>query len=401
MKCLGVKIEPMAVRVYKFGGASLADIDKIKGVADFLKKEKLKYKVPLLVVVSAMGKTTDDLIALAKQVSTHPQKRELDMLLTVGERVSMALMSLALNERDVAAISFTGSQAGILTDSSHGNARIIDVRPIRLDEHFKNDTTVVLAGFQGVSSTSKEVTTLGRGGTDTTALAMASHFKSPVCEFKKDVGGIFSADPKLIPNAKPLPQLTYKNLIDMTFWGGKFLHYRAAELAYFLKMPLKFSHFLSSTDDENEYTLISGDQSMIEQHKIVAINSHKEVYELTFKNTSSPTALDKIHSYVNKNNVTYPQILSVCNVAGDSRILVVGELGERAATSDLGCECKALSTITMTCQGAVSSELIFQLNNQLKNFKSFEILQDTTNLTVIAAQADRENIIKKLHEMVL
>ena len=145
----------MPVRVYKFGGASLADIDKIKAAAAFLKKERLKHGVPLLVVVSAMGKSTDDLIALAKQVSARPAKRELDMLLTVGERVSMALMSLALNESQIPAISFTGSQAGILTDTSHGNARIIDIRPFRIEEHLNAGTTVGLAGFQGVSSTSK------------------------------------------------------------------------------------------------------------------------------------------------------------------------------------------------------------------------------------------------------
>jgi aspartate kinase len=385
----------MPVRVYKFGGASLADVDKVKAVADFLKKEKLKYKVPLLVVVSAMGQTTDELIALAKKVSSHPQKRELDMLLTVGERVSMALMSLALNERGVPAISFTGSQAGILTDSSHGNARIIDIRPFRLEEHFQKDVTVVLAGFQGVSSTTKEVTTLGRGGTDTTALAMASFFKAPICEFKKDVGGVFSADPKIIPNAKHLPQLSYKNLIDMTFWGGKFLHYRAAELAFFLKLPIKFSHF----QNENEFTLVSGDETMLEQQRILAINSHKDVFELSFKNMDSPKALDAIQTHINKNNIAHPQILAVNTVGGTTRILGVGELGERC--TDLPCETRTLSSVTMTCQGAVNSELIFKTSEQLKQFATYEILQDTTNLTVIASKEDREKIIKQLHGMIL
>jgi aspartate kinase len=385
----------MPVRVYKFGGASLADVDKIKAVADFLKKEKQKHKVPLLVVVSAMGQTTDELIALAKQVSSHPQKRELDMLLTVGERVSMALMSLALNERQVKAISFTGSQAGILTDTSHGNARIIDIRPFRLEEHLQKDVTVVLAGFQGVSSATKEVTTLGRGGTDTTALAMASFFKAPICEFKKDVGGVFSADPKIIPTAKHLPQLTYKNLIDMTFWGGKFLHYRAAELAYFLKLPIKFSHF----QNENEFTLVSGDETMLEQQRILAINSHKDVFEISFKNMDSKKSLETVFAHIGKHNIGYPQILAVNTIAGTTRILGVGELGERCA--DLPCEVRRLASVTMTCQGAVNSELIFKTSEQLKEFSTYEILQDTTNLTVIASKEDREKIIKRLHGMIL
>jgi aspartate kinase len=277
----------MSVRVYKFGGASLADIDKLKAVAAFLKKEKEKFPEPILAVVSAMGKTTDELIALAKKVSPSPHRRELDMLLTVGERTSMSLMSLALQSLGVNAISFTGSQAGIITDSAHGNARILEARPFRIAEHLKNGDTVVLAGFQGVSQVSKDITTLGRGGTDTTAVVMASHFKSPVCEFKKDVSGIFSADPKLVPEAKHLPHLSFKNILDMTFWGAKFLHYRAAELALVLQLPLRFSHFEEAdhlATPTDQHTLVSGD-SMLEQQKILSINSHKDVRNTSISRT--------------------------------------------------------------------------------------------------------------------
>lgn len=386
----------MIVRVYKFGGASLADTEKLKAVASFLKKEKLKYQDPILAVVSAMGKTTDDLIALAKQVSLHPQRRELDMLLTVGERTSMSLMSLALNDLGVPAISFTGSQAGIITDTAHGNARILETKPFRIEQHLSAHQTVVLAGFQGVSQETKEITTLGRGGTDTTAVAMASHFKSPLCDFKKDVGGIFSADPKLVTKARHLPQLTFKNIVDMTFWGAKFLHYRAAELAAHLQLPLRFSHF----ENENDFTLVSGDHSMLEHQKILSINSHRDVHEWTFLNLSTAQALSWVHTQAQKQALPLPQILSSTMTDKGCRLLFVGEFGEMSLALQLPGEAKKISTVTATCQGAVSSELLYRALVVLGD-KVQGVLQDTTNLTFLVQPQDREVVLRQLHSLIV
>lgn len=385
----------MNVRVYKFGGASLADIEKLKDVARFIRDEQKKHQSPILAVVSAMGKTTDDLIALAKKVSPHPHRRELDMLLTVGERTSMSLMSLALHDLGVTATSFTGSQAGILTDTSHGNARIQAIRPFRVDEKLQSGCLVILAGFQGVSESTKEITTLGRGGTDTTAVAMASHFKSSVCEFKKDVGGIFSADPKIVPNAKHLPHLSYKNLIDMTFWGGKFLHYRAAELAATLKLPLRFSHFQNTS----EFTLVSGD-SMLEQQKVLSINTHKDVYKLRFNQMSQLEVMDLMNQKISESGLPYPQILSITTIDSVTKVLLVGELGAMSDALKLPCETQALSSVSLTCQGSVSSDLLFRTLKHISGFSIHQTLQDTTNITFIVAPQDREALIKKLHELV-
>jgi aspartate kinase len=390
----------MSVRVYKFGGASLADIDKLKAVASFLKKEKETHAEPILAVVSAMGKTTDELIALAKKVSPSPHRRELDMLLTVGERTSMSLMSLALQSLGVNAMSFTGSQAGIITDSAHGNARILEARPFRIAEHLKNGDTVVLAGFQGVSQVTKDITTLGRGGTDTTAVVMASHFKSPVCEFKKDVGGIFSADPKIVANAKHLPHLSFKNILDMTFWGAKFLHYRAAELALMLRLPLRFSHFADAGEiSTNQHTLVSGD-SMLELQKILSINSHKDVYEWTFENKDVSQSLHWLHEQTKKRSLPEPQILAASLDKNATRVLFVGEIGEMAKDFNFSGVVAKFSTVTMTCQGSVNSELLYKALTSISPVVPVKTLQDTTNLTFVVEQTQRDSLVQKLHTLI-
>jgi aspartate kinase len=192
----------------------------------------------VVVIVSAMGKTTDQLIQMAYQVSPTPNRRELDMLLTTGERISMSLMSMALSDVGVPAISFTGSQAGVMTDNSHSSARILDVRPIRVCEELNHGRVVVLAGFQGVDPVTREITTLGRGGSDTTAVAMAAALKAKRCEIIKEVDGICSADPRIVPDAKPLRRVDFASLSEMCFLGAKILHFRSVELAQSQDVPL-------------------------------------------------------------------------------------------------------------------------------------------------------------------
>ncbi len=234
-------IQKQRLRVLKFGGSSLESLPKIQAIAAQIKKDYDEGD-RFILVVSAMGQTTDDLIKMAYSITATPNQRELDMLLTAGERISMALMSLSLNNLDVPAISFTGSQAGIMTCGTHGDAEILEVKPIRVQEELKNDRVVILAGFQGVDPKTKEITTLGRGGSDTTAIAMASHFQARKCEFKKDTEGVFSADPHQFPEATHHPKLSWDQVIELTEAGSPFLHVRAAKMAKKLKMPLEISH---------------------------------------------------------------------------------------------------------------------------------------------------------------
>src|SRR5215469_15512215 len=223
--------------VQKYGGACLETPAKLRDVARSLAHlHRCGHRV--VAIVSAMGKTTDELIRMAYQVSRHPNRRELDMLLTTGERISMSLLSMALSDLGVPAISFTGSQAGVMTDDSHSSARILDVRPIRVREELNGGRVVVLAGFQGVNPVTKEITTLGRGGSDTTAVAMAAALKAESCEIIKEVDGVCSADPRIVAEAKPLRQLDFAALSEMCFFGAKILHFRSVELAQSQDVPL-------------------------------------------------------------------------------------------------------------------------------------------------------------------
>jgi len=227
----------VGIVVQKYGGSSLADAASIKRVAQRIVAAK-KAGNDVVVVVSAMGDTTDELLALAHQVSPLPQGRELDMLLTAGERISEALLAMAIANLGHDARSFTGSQAGVITDSAHGKAKIIDVTPGRIEEALSMGHIAIVAGFQGVSQDSKDITTLGRGGSDTTAVALASALHADVCEIYSDVDGIFTADPRIVPNARRIPRLSYEETLEMAASGAKILHVRCVEYARRNQMPI-------------------------------------------------------------------------------------------------------------------------------------------------------------------
>jgi aspartate kinase len=222
--------------VQKFGGTSVADPERIKAVAEHVAFTK-RHGNDVVVVVSAMGKTTDNLISLANQVSsTHPG-RELDMLLTTGERISMALVCMALADLGIDAVSFTGSQVGIITDTVHTKAKILEVKGDRLREALSAGKVAVVAGFQGVS-TEREITTLGRGGSDTTAVALAAAMNADVCEIYTDVTGVFTADPRIVPQARKLQQLDFEEMLEMAGAGSKVLALRSVEFARNHNVPL-------------------------------------------------------------------------------------------------------------------------------------------------------------------
>ncbi len=219
----------MAIIVQKYGGSSVADATKLRRVAERIMKTRAAgYDV--IVVVSAMGNTTDELLCLARQVSVNPERRELDMLLSAGERISMALLSLAIRDLGGDAISFTGSQSGIITNDRHIDARIIEVRPFRIQDELSRGRIVVVAGYQGVSYR-REVTTLGRGGSDTTAVALAAAVGADWCEICSDVDGIYTADPRVVPEARLIPALSYEETQEMAESGARVLNAQAVEFA--------------------------------------------------------------------------------------------------------------------------------------------------------------------------
>jgi aspartate kinase len=255
----------VGIVVQKYGGSSVADAAGVKRVAQrVVATKKLGHQV--VVVVSAMGDTTDELIDLANEVSPLPPARELDMLLTAGERISMAVLAMAIQSLGHEARSFTGSQAGVITDAEHGKAKIIDVTPGRIEEALSQGAIAIVAGFQGVSQTTKDITTLGRGGSDTTAVALAVALKAEVCEIYSDVDGIFTADPRIEPRATKIPRISYEETLEMAAQGAKILHLRCVEYARRYDMPIH----VRSSFSEKEGTWVVKAQDVVQEDSMEA-----------------------------------------------------------------------------------------------------------------------------------
>src|SRR5438132_3653541 len=254
----------MPTVVQKYGGTSVADSKRILAVADRV-LEARRAGNNVVVVVSAMGDTTDELLAMAQGITRTPNPRELDLLLTAGERIAMSLLAIALNDAGFPAASYTGSQAGIITDTAHGQARIIDIRPGRIREALDAGKIVIVAGFQGVS-TDADVTTLGRGGSDTTAVALAAALAAEVCEIYTDVDGVYTADPRVVPDARKLHVVSYEEMLEMAASGARVLMLRSVEYArnYGVVLHVRSSFhdeqgtFVQEADERMEKALISG-----------------------------------------------------------------------------------------------------------------------------------------------
>jgi aspartate kinase len=266
--------------VQKFGGSSVGDADKIKHVAKRV-IETQKAGNQVVVVVSAMGDTTDELMDLANQVTDNPNPRELDMLLTAGERISMALLALAIDSAGAQSRSFTGSQAGIVTDSKHGNARIAEVTPDRIREALNDGDIAIVAGFQGFNRETRDITTLGRGGSDTTAVALAAALNADVCEIYSDVDGVYTADPRQIPAARKLDYIDVESMLELAAAGAKILHIRAVEFARRHNVDLRVrstfstdpgTRVISGNRGENmEESVVSGVATDKSQTKIIVV----------------------------------------------------------------------------------------------------------------------------------
>ncbi|HET6624998.1 MAG TPA: aspartate kinase [Nocardioidaceae bacterium] len=279
----------MGIVVQKYGGSSVADAEGIKRVAQRIVNAK-RAGNDVVVVVSAMGDTTDELMDLAHQVSPLPPGRELDMLLTAGERISMALLAMAIGNLGQEARSYTGSQAGVITDSSHGKAKIIEVTPGRLEKALELGAVAIVAGFQGVSQASKDITTLGRGGSDTTAVALAAALNADVCEIYSDVDGVFTADPRIVPSARKRDRISYEEMLEMAACGAKILHLRCVEYARRYQMPIHVRSSFSqktgtwidhhdSEEDHMEQAIIAGVAHDRSEAKITVVGVPDKVGE--------------------------------------------------------------------------------------------------------------------------
>jgi aspartate kinase len=261
--------------VMKFGGTSVADAERIKRAARRIVAQRDRGN-RVVAVLSARGKTTDELIAMAEEVSPLPDRREMDMLLSTGERISCALCAMAINDLGHKAISLTGSQAGIVTDTSHTKARILDVRADRIRQALDEDRIVLVAGFQGVS-TSRDVTTLGRGGSDTTAVAVAAAIGADVCEIYTDVAGVFSADPRIVPDARKLPFVSFEEMLEMSASGAKVLQLRSVEYARNHGVRI---HCRSSFD-EAPGTFVLGEDETMERPLVTAVTHSTDEARIT------------------------------------------------------------------------------------------------------------------------
>ena len=363
----------MGLIVQKFGGSSVADAEGLKRVASRIVATK-KSGHQVVVVVSAMGDTTDELIELANQVSPLPNGRELDMLLTAGERISMALLAMAISNLGHVARSFTGSQAGIITTSTHGKARVIDVTPGRIQEALKEGAIAIVAGFQGVSQDTNDVTTLGRGGSDTTAVALAAALDADVCEIYTDVDGIFSADPRIAPRARQVPRITYDEMMELAAAGAKVLHLRCVEYAKRFDLPI---HVRSSFSDK-EGTFVIADLN--DQSKLKKLSKVGAIME-------------------------QPIIAGVAHDLGDAKITVVGvpdRPGMAAAifqaVADAGINMDMIvqnvsvhesgaTDVTFTCPraDAAKAELALRRIEKEVNFKDIDTDENIGKISLVGA----------------
>src|SRR5579863_6307916 len=299
----------------KFGGTSVADAERIKSAARRIVAQRESGK-RVVAVLSARGKTTDDLIAMAHEVSPDPDRREMDMLLSTGERISCALCAMAINDLGHRAISLTGSQAGIVTDTSHTKARILDVRADRIREALDEDMIVLVAGFQGVSTT-RDVTTLGRGGSDTTAVAVAAALGADVCEIYTDVTGVFSADPRIVPEARRLARVSFEEMLEMSASGAGVLMLRSVEFARNHHVPL---HVRSSFTWEPGTWITEEDPSM-EQPIVTAVTHDTSEAKVTIEGvTDQPGIAAKLFRGLANESINVDMIVQNTSLHGTTDI---------------------------------------------------------------------------------
>ncbi|MEX2105323.1 MAG: aspartate kinase [Solirubrobacterales bacterium] len=336
--------------VMKFGGTSVAGAEQIKRAAGRIVAAR-EAGNRVVAVLSARGKTTDELVAQAQEISERPVAREMDMLLSTGERISCALCAMAIHDMGHEAISLTGSQAGIVTDSSHTKARIIDVRADRISQALEQDRIVLVAGFQGVSTDSRDVTTLGRGGSDTTAVALAAALRASVCEIYTDVSGVYSADPRIVSDARKLPMVSFEEMLEMSASGAKVLQLRSVEYARNHNVRI---HCRSSFDD-GPGTLVVAEDETVEQPFVTAVTHSDAEARVTLTGVrNEPGVAGRIFKALADAHVNVDVIIQNEPVGGDQ----LADLSFTVDRADLGTATDVISGLGEVSSGVRTDERI-------------------------------------------
>jgi aspartate kinase len=393
--------------VQKYGGTSVADPSRIKAVADHIVATR-QGGADVLVVVSAMGSTTDELERLAHDVSPTPAARELDMLLTAGERISIALLCMAILDRGERAVSFTGSQAGIMTDTSHGRAKIVEVRGDRLRETLAGDAIAVVAGFQGVSTTA-DITTLGRGGSDTTAVALAAALGADVCEIYTDVEGIFTADPRVVPAAHQLARVSYEEMLDLAATGGRVLSLRSVEFARNYHVPV---HVRSSFTWANGTWV--GEEDPMEQAIISGVTHDVSEAKVTITRVPDrPGVAAKLFRTLADESVNVDMIVQNVSSAGQTDIsftvprddlararkvmeTIVDDLEAAGVTQDADIGRVSVVGAGMKTHPGVAAEMFEVLAREHINIEM--ISTSSIRISCVVASGDVERAVRALHD---
>ena len=397
----------MALIVQKYGGTSVADPDRMRAVAEHVAFTK-RHGDDVVVVVSAMGKTTDNLIKLANDVSKTQPGREMDMLLTTGERISMALVSMALHDLGVEAMSFTGSQVGIITDTAHGKAKILQVKGDRVREALAQGKVCVVAGFQGVS-TDREITTLGRGGSDTTAVALAAALGADACEIYTDVTGVFTADPRIVPQARKLTHVNFDEMLEMAGAGSKVLALRSAEFARNHNVPLHVRSsftwepgtWVTSQEPSMEDPVISGVVTDVSEAKVtvVAVPDRPGISATLFEPLAAANVnVDMIVQNVSKDGTTdisFTMPKADMKVAEEIVARVAAEIGAAGVTHDADIAKISLVGAGMKTSPGIAAKMFRVLADNGVNIEM--ISTSTIRISVVTAFKDLETAARTLH----
>ncbi|MGZ4146564.1 MAG: aspartate kinase [Actinomycetota bacterium] len=399
----------MSIIVQKYGGTSVGDAERIQAVADRVVRYR-EQGHDVVVVVSAMGHTTDELLALAAQIAAVPEPRELDMLLTAGERIAMSLLAIAVNARGCRAASYTGSQAGIITDTHHGKARIVEIRPKRIVESLDAGHVVILAGFQGLS-TSYDITTLGRGGSDTTAVAMAAALGAEACEIYTDVDGVYTSDPRVVPTARKIARISYEEMLEMAASGAKVLQLRSVEYARRHGVRV---HVRSSFDDNDGTWVVEEEEVGVEQAMISGVALDTGEAKITLLDVPDrPGVAATIFRAVAAEGVHVDMIVQ--NVGHDGQTdlsftvprddlprltpvldRVVKEIGAPEYTTDDGIAKVSLVGAGMRSNPGVVAEMFEALAEKGINIEM--ISTSSIRVSCIVRRADAEEAVRTIHD---
>ena len=397
----------MPLLVQKYGGTSVGSPERIQNVAERIVRTR-RGGADLVVVVSAMGDATDDLIQLARQVSTRSHPREMDMLLTAGERISMALVSMAVNDRGQEAVSFTGSQSGIVTDASHTRAKILEVKADRIKDELSKGRVVIVAGFQGVSK-DREVTTLGRGGSDTTAVALAAALAATECEIYTDVDGVYTSDPRLVPGARKIPRLSYDEMLELASLGAKVLHNRSVDIARRFGVPI---HVRSSFNWNEGSRVVRG--SSMEQVVIRGIAHDKDVAKVALVQVPDrPGIASEIFQAVGGHGVNVRMIVQASGADGKNDVtFTVGahdvntvlpvleevrkKIGARAFQYDPDVAMLSVVGEGLATSPGTAGRVFHALAEAGVNIDL--ISTSSITITCVVRQADAERAVRSLHE---